>query len=107
MYPDVPRWIPHFMRSLPFEGFFSKFFRRIRRSLDCQTKIRSVISSRLQLRTLQKMWLDLSFTDRLDAILRLLEISNTIFLTYIIIAQSIGTYSVCITVVILFEIEID
>lgn len=87
------------MRNLPFKGFISNLFRQVRYALDHQSSTGWGISSRMQLRTLQKMLCDLSFTDGLDAILRLLELGNTIFLTYIIIAQSIGTYSVCITAV--------
>lgn len=84
------------MRKLSFKGFISNLFRQVRHAVDHQSSTGWGISPRMQLRTLQKMWFDLSFTDRLDAILRLLD---TIFLTYIIIAQSIGTYSVCITAV--------
>ena len=94
IYPNVPRWIPHCMRSPPFESFMSDLFGHVRCTLDRQNSDRWVISARVRLRTLRKTWLALSFTDRLGVILRLLEIGNTFVLAYIIVAPSIGAYSV-------------
>lgn len=82
-------------------------FGHVRRTLDRQNSDRWVISARNQLRTLRKMWLDLSFSERLGVILRFLEIFNTAWLTYIIVAPSIGAYSVCIAVISITEHRTD
>lgn len=82
------------MRYCPFEDVITQLFGHVRHTLDRQNSDRWVISAREQLRTLRRMWLSLSFTDRLGVILRLLEIGNTIFLTYIVFAQTVGSYAV-------------
>lgn len=82
------------MRYYPFEDFITQLFGHVRRTLDRQNSDRWVIGAREQLRTLRRMWISLSFTDRLGLILRSLEIANTIFLTYIVFAQTVGAYSV-------------
>ena len=82
------------MRYYPFEDFLTQLFGHVRRTLDRQNSDRWVIGAREQLQTLRRMWISLSFTDRLGVILRLLEIGNTILLTYIVFAQTIGAYSV-------------
>lgn len=82
------------MRRYPFEDIITQLFGHVRRTLDRQNSDRWVISAREQLRTLQRMWISLSFTDRLSVILQLLEIGNTVFLTYIVFAQILGSYSV-------------
>ena len=104
-YPSAPRWIPHFSRYLPFDYLASCLFGHARRTLDRQNSDRWVISAREQLRALRKIWLDLNFTDRFGIFLRLLEIGNATFLTYIIFAQTIGAYSVRMPVSSIFKYE--
>lgn len=82
------------MKHDPFEDLITQLFGHVRGNLDRQNSDRWVIGAREQLRTLRTMWKSLSFTDRLGVILRLLEIGNTIFLTYIVFAQTLGSYSV-------------
>lgn len=82
------------MRHFPLEDFMIRLFGHVRRTLDRQNSDRWVFGAREQLRMLRRMWISLSFTDQLGVILRLLEIWNTIFLTYIVFAQTFGSYSV-------------
>ena len=93
-YPHTPRWISRATNVLPFEWFDHDLFGHLRRTLDRQNSDRWVVSAREQLRQLRGIWLNRSFTDRLGLILRLLEALNTVFLIYIIVAQTIGAYSV-------------
>ena len=76
----------------------SGLFGHMRRTLDRQNSDRWVISAREQLRTLRRMWISFSFTDRLGVILRLLEIGNSAFLIYVVIAQTVGLYEVSVAV---------
>lgn len=94
-YPNMPGWVPQWMKHDPFEDLITQLFGHVRGNLDRQNSDRWVIGAREQLRTLRTMWKSLSFTDRLGVILRLLEIGNTIFLTYIVFAQTLGSYSNC------------
>ena len=80
--------------DLAFQVVLQSNLRHRRRTLNRQNSDRWTVRVREKIREWRRMWSRRTFTDRLGPILRLLEIVNTVFLIYIIVAQSIGAYMV-------------
>ena len=90
----APPWISQVARIWPFKVFLNQLFGHRRRTLNRQNSDRWVVRVREKIREWRRMWSWRTFTDQLGPILRLLEVANTVFLIYIIVAQSIGAYTV-------------
>lgn len=91
---------PRFLKRFAPEEFVYQILDRAYRCLG-RANIRRANSNewisetREQIQRFRRWWMDQTFTDRLGLLLHSYEVVNSIWLIYIIFAQTFGSYEVC------------